>query len=169
MDASRVAPIDLPHLALLRAGTDEADIELRRRGLLRGVTSRQRCGDYCEVLVARHLDGVLANVNNPGYDLTCNEFGRVEVKGRSLASVHLNWIHIRGVDRRAFDFLAVVEVAVDWTVAGSWILSYDDLLMYRHRRKDGRDVEPTKLSIRRDSWKSAVRVLDLAPTQAVIP
>lgn len=109
-----------PHLSLLRANTPEADAELRRRGLFRGLTTRQRCGDYCEILVARHFGGVLPPVNNPVFDLTCEQLGRVEVKARSRAARHLNWYHLRGLHRRGFDHLVAVELDDDWTVAGAW-------------------------------------------------
>jgi hypothetical protein len=152
------------HLDLLIDGGHQALAELRRRGLLRGRTDRQHRGDYCEALVARHLDATLAPVNNPGYDLISPTHGRVEVKARGLASRHLNWYHLRGLDRRAFDHLVAVELHADWTVAGAWLLSYDEVLEHRHRRRDGRDAEPTKLAVRGD-WKRHVRTLDLARTQ----
>ena len=76
--------------------------------------------------------------------------GRVEVKARGLASRYLNWYHRRGLDRRAFDHLVAVELHADWTVAGAWLLSYDEVLEHRHRRRDGRDVEPTKRGVRGD-------------------
>lgn len=155
------------HLELLRAGTPEADVELRRRGILRGKTSRQKLGDYCEVLVARHVDGHLAPVNNPGFDVRCETLGRVEVKARSLLAKHLNWYHVRGLDRRLFDHLVAVELRGDRSVAGAWLLTVDEVVEVRHRRRDGRDVEPTKLSIR-GTWKERVGRIDLAATQAAL-
>jgi hypothetical protein len=98
------------HLSLLRAATPAADDELRRRGLIRGWTERQRRGDYCEVLVARHLGGILAPVNNPAFDLTCPTLGRVEVKSRGREATHLNWYHLRGLRRRGFDHFVAVEL-----------------------------------------------------------
>lgn len=155
------------HLDLLRAGTEAADAELRRRGLLRGTTSRQRGGDYCEALVARHFDGVLAPVNNPAFDLTCAALGRVEVKSRMRDSRHFNWFHLRGLAHHGFDHLVAVELHGDWTVAGAWLLSYEEVVLHRHRRRDGRDVEPTKLAVR-GAWKQHVRQLELGPTQAAL-
>jgi hypothetical protein len=155
------------HLELLRADTHEADAELRRRGLLRGSTSRQRRGDYCEALVARHLNGILAPQNNPSFDLTCPRYGRVEVKARGLDSVHQNWYHVRGLGRCGFDHLVAVEVHADWTVAGAWLLSFDEVVEFRHRRRDGRDVEPTKLRMN-GSWKHEAATLELGPTQRAI-
>jgi len=152
------------HLDLLRDGGQHAVAELRRRGLVRGRTDRQHRGDYCEALVALHLDAKLAPLNNPGYDLVSPTHGRVEVKARGLASTHLNWYHLRGLNRRAFDHLVAVELNADWTVAGAWLLSYDEVLEHRHRRRDGRDVEPTKLAVR-GAWKQHVRTLELARTQ----
>jgi len=152
------------HLHLLRDGGQEAIAELRRRGLVRGRTDRQHRGDYCEALVARHFEGTLAPLNNPGYDLISPALGRVEVKARGLASTHLNWYHVRGLSRRAFDHLVAVELNADWTVAGAWLLSYEDVLEHRHRRRDGREVEPTKLAVR-GGWKRRVRALDLVRTQ----
>lgn len=159
--------MDRPHLELLRESSPEADAELRARGLLRGITARQRRGDYCEALVAAHLGGTLAPRNNPGFDLVCGSLGRVEVKARGLDSVHLNWYHLRGLARRGFDHFIAVELHPDWTVAGAWQLSYEQVVALRHRRRDGRDVEPTKLRVS-GTWKHAAQLLDLAPTQGAI-
>jgi hypothetical protein len=157
-----------PHLDLLRDPTPAADAELRRRGLLRGSTDRQRRGDYCEALVALHLGRTRAPVNNPAFDLTCTDLGRVEVKARSRASRNLNWYHFAGTHRHGFDHLVAVELDGDWTVADAWVLSFEQVIEYRHRRRDGRDVDPTKLAVR-GAWKHAVRRLDLAATQAGLP
>lgn len=159
--------LSLAHLALLRAGTADADAELRRRGILRGKASRQKLGDYCEVLVARHVDGHLAPVNNPGFDVESETLGRIEVKARSLSAKHLNWYHLRGPDRQLLDHLVAVGLRGDWTVAAAWLLTFDEVLAVRHRRRDGRDVEPTKLAIR-GSWKARARQIDLAATQAAL-
>jgi hypothetical protein len=72
---------------------------------------------------------------------------------------------VRGVARRGFDHLVAVELNGDWTVNGAWLLTYEEVVEYRHRRRDGRDVEPTKLAVR-GAWKDAVKRLDLASTQA---
>jgi hypothetical protein len=58
--AADVVGDDRPAPLIASAATPAADHELRRRGLIRGRTERQRRGDYCEVLVARHLGGILA-------------------------------------------------------------------------------------------------------------
>jgi hypothetical protein len=165
LDADHGGMTTRPHLELLRIGTSAAQAEVRRRGLQRGSTDRQRRGDYAEVLVARHVSGTMAPVNNPGFDLVCADLGRVEVKARCRDSRHLNWYHLRRVDRRGFDHLVAVELNGDWTVHDSWLLSYEEVVEYRHRRRDGRDVEPTKLAVR-GAWKDAVKRLDLASTQA---
>jgi Family of unknown function (DUF6998) len=154
-----------PHLELLRVPTTVGDAELRRRGLLRGCSARQRVGDYCEALVSRHYEGTLAPMNNPGHDLLCDVLGRVEVKARKRDSTHLNWFHVRGLDRRAFDHLVAVELRADWTVADAWLLSYAQVVEHRHKRGDGQLVEPTKLAVRGE-WKEQVPRIDLAAAQA---
>jgi hypothetical protein len=90
------------------------------------------------------------------------------VKSRWREATHLNWYHLRGLGRRGFDHFVAVELNADWSVAGAWLLSYDEVVEYRHRRRDGRDVEPTKLSVRGE-WKQLARPLDLAATQSRNP
>lgn len=57
--------------------------ELRSRQVVR--TNNAPVGDYAELLVAHALDGTLArSVSEKSYDLTCEEFGKVQVKGRAV-------------------------------------------------------------------------------------
>src|SRR5687768_10378192 len=58
--------------------------ELRRREVLR--TANQPVGDYAEWLVNRALHGVLAPNSEKSFDVTCEEFGKVQVKGRMVSS-----------------------------------------------------------------------------------
>jgi hypothetical protein len=58
--------------------------ELLLRRLVR--TANAPAGDYAEFLVAKALNGNLEDNSVKSYDLTCAEFGKVQVKARVVSS-----------------------------------------------------------------------------------
>jgi hypothetical protein len=128
-------------------------------------STRQQLGDRAERLVLAALGGVLAPRNNEGWDLHAPGRGRVEVKARSRASKHLNWVHIRNIERQNFDYLVVVEFDPDGSVAGAWGLTAQQVRQFAHSTiPSTRGGSITKLALRGD-WKrhAELLALDSAP------
>jgi hypothetical protein len=118
--------------------------------------TRKEVRDRAEQLVAELLGGTLAPVNTEGWDLVAPSYGRVQVRARSRASKHLNWFHIRNVDRHSFDYLALVELEADGSVGGAWGMSWAQVSDYAHSvARDRRGGLVTKLAVR-GSWKQRV-------------
>src|SRR4051794_11700092 len=123
--------------------------------------SRKELGDRAEHLVAFAFDGTFARSNNEGWDLLTPALGRVQVKARSRASKHLNWFHVRNVDRRGFDYLVLVEFEADGSVGGAWGMTWAQVAEFAHSVvRDARGGLVTKLAVRGD-WKRRADRLDL--------
>jgi hypothetical protein len=126
--------------------------------LRRAAPSRTELGDHAERLICDLFGGMLAQRGQRGYDLICEERGRVQVKSRCRASKHLNWFHVRNVHLREFDYLVLVEFEDDgMTVAGAWGMPWADIARHKHRTVRG---DLTKLSVKRN-WKQLAEKLDL--------
>jgi hypothetical protein len=123
--------------------------------------SRKELGDRAEQLVATHLGGTIAAPNTEGWDLVAPGHGRVQVKARSRSSKHLNWFHVRNVDRHGFDYLALVEFEVDGSVAGAWGMRWEEVAGFAHSVvPDARGGTITKLAVR-GSWKQCAERLSV--------
>lgn len=113
-------------LELLRQGTEDAHVELRRRGVLRSA-ARNPTGDYAEWIVARQLGAERAVQSQIGYDLLQPDGVRVQVKGRRMSGGPLpqKFGNLYELDAREFDFIAAVLLDVDWTVREAWWVPWE--------------------------------------------
>ena len=94
--------------------------------------------DYAEVLISEALGGTrVASPANPGYDVVCKGFGRIEVKCRQLPPDGRTEerVEVPRSKESGFDFLAVVIFHHDFAVKGAVVVPYDSVwqLVASHR------------------------------------
>jgi hypothetical protein len=124
MDSSKEA---LPEASAseLFALFDSVLCELRQRGLVR--SSNNPAADYAEWLACKALGLSLQPKSTRGFDATCPNGVRYEVKSRRRTpqnqSVQLG--HIRGLTERQFDFLIGVIFKPDFSVDYAAKIPYD--------------------------------------------
>jgi hypothetical protein len=86
--------------------------------------------DYAEVLISEALGGNrVASQANPGYDVVCDGFGRIEVKSRQLPPDGRNEERVAVSESKEsrFDFLAIVVFHPDFEVRGAVVAPYDSV------------------------------------------
>jgi hypothetical protein len=86
--------------------------------------------DYAEVLIAEALGGIrVASQVNPGYDVVCERFGRIEVNSRQLPPDGRTEERVAVSESKesGFDFLAIVVFHPDFDIRGAVVAPYDSV------------------------------------------
>ena len=95
-------------------------------------------GGYAELLVAKAL-GATRNISGvqKGFDITCQDRGKVEVRSRTLPRNGRNEDRIEIPEQKAngFDWLAGVLFGPDMTVIGGFLLPHDDAIELANRQR----------------------------------
>lgn len=101
--------------------------ELRYRNVVR--TGNNPTGDYVEWLVASRLGLTLEENSAKGFDATCPEGHRYQIKGRRLmtSSGSPQLGVIRALEAGQFDFLIAIVMNADWSVRLAAKIPHDAL------------------------------------------
>lgn len=94
--------------------------------------------DYAEVLVAEAIGGErMQSGVNQGFDVTSDEYGRVEVKCRRLPpdGRREERVDLRDTKTDGFDFLAIVVFFPDFNVKGAVLVPYEQVWPIVESRK----------------------------------
>ena len=84
---------------------------------------------YAEMLVCAAYDGQLALTNCPGHDLTCDRFGRVQVKCRVRGTDGVaHRVNFRKYKPEDFDHAAIVIFEPDFRIMDAVVLPVTDTL-----------------------------------------
>ncbi len=94
---------------------------LRARGVIR--TGNAPTGDYAEYIVAKALNGTLETNSRKGWDVSCEQYGQVQVKSRVVMNIAAKDQRQLSVFRSfGFDHLAVVLFNADYTLLWAAVL-----------------------------------------------